>query len=593
MSEADELRGGLKDLEKEKEELDRRLRPNNLFGLLDCCHDSLSLPIQVQPKARLTTENEMDPARRLVPMRIIPWHDFPRCQEDIWKKIENASDFTTRPLFASKVIVEFMARNARNISIYSENSLEIFENNTVDTFLETILMEMRADENLRRDLCIKGQVDFDGQTTDDCLTTFVEGSQSIRAIKRLGKRRNIRSDQFHVQAHTGEQIVPVYAVEFKSPHKLTVPELVAGLHEIHPVREVIDKKGTAFKFHATRLVTAVITQIFSYMIDTGVSYGVIRTGEAFVFLHIPEDPTTVKYYLCVPNQDVQPEDKYRLHRTAVGQMLAFTLHAMTAGLPSQDWHDAAYKNLPTWKVEFMNVLRDIPELFRHYPPKQAYRPTWKLVQAVYNTRARGRKSEPPIQNTRSYCTMKCIRGVVTGESVDRKCPNASEHGKKHRITPREFTRRLHSQLEENRSEGFEQLHIRGRTGFIIKATLLSHGYTVVIKATTSDKDHYVQTEACTYFEPRVSYWYHGQLMAHMMILSWSGHRIQQIINEENSRFFYAEREKVLKILESHGVFHRDKAWRNMLWNEQAGRLVVIDLEDVKWLEYTRPFWVEI
>jgi hypothetical protein len=28
-----------------------------------------------------------------------------------------------------------------------------------------------------------------------------------------------------------ERQIPVYAVEFKAPHKLTVAELVAGLHE--------------------------------------------------------------------------------------------------------------------------------------------------------------------------------------------------------------------------------------------------------------------------------------------------------------------------------------------------------------------------
>jgi hypothetical protein len=34
--------------------------------------------------------------------------------------------------------------------------------------------------------------------------------------------------------------VPVYAVEFKAPHKVTIPELVAGLHEIDLARDVID-----------------------------------------------------------------------------------------------------------------------------------------------------------------------------------------------------------------------------------------------------------------------------------------------------------------------------------------------------------------
>lgn len=90
------------------------------------------------------------------------------------------------------------------------------------------------------------------------------------------------------------------------------------------------------------------------------------------------------------------------------------------------------------------------------------------------------------------------------------------------------------------------------------------------------------------FEPRVTYWYHGQLMAHMMILSWSGIRLQQVINDENSGFFCKEREKALAILRSHGAGHSDSEWRNMLWDELTGRLIVIDLEDMNWLKPRRP-----
>ena len=47
--------------------------------------------------------------------------------------------------------------------------------------------------------------------------------------------------------------------------------------------------------------------------------------------------------------------------------------------------------------------------------------------------------------------------------------------------PQEFTRRLHCQLARNLNHGFEQFHVCGRTGYLVKATLLSSGYTVVIK----------------------------------------------------------------------------------------------------------------
>lgn len=78
--------------------------------------------------------------------------------------------------------------------------------------------------------------------------------------------------------------------------------------------------------------------------------------------------------------------------------------------------------------------------------------------------------------------MKCIRGLVNQGHLDPECPNANEHGPgKYSIGARELIQRFHDLLLRDRTEGFEQLHICGRTGYLLKASLLSHGYTVVIK----------------------------------------------------------------------------------------------------------------
>ena len=138
----------------------------------------------------------------------------------------------------------------------------------------------------------------------------------------------------------------------------------------------------------------------------------------------------------------------------------------------------------------------------------------------------------------------------------------------------------------------------------MKTALLSHGYTVIIKAITAEKQHLIGAELENFrslrslqgqeipvclgaFTPRFSYWYHGELMAQMMILSWSGRRLQHVINNENSSFLYWERDNALAILRSHGVVHGDSEWRNMLWDDLGSRLIVIDLEDMKWLNRPR------
>jgi hypothetical protein len=95
--------------------------------------------------------------------------------------------------------------------------------------------------------------------------------------------------------------------------------------------------------------------------------------------------------------------------------------------------------------------------------------------------------------------MKCIQSLIKQGPLDTACPNVQAHGsKKRRLTPQQFTRRLCSQLSKDQENDFEPLHIRGQTGFLLKATLASHGYTVVIKATTGDLLCQLQREIKVY-----------------------------------------------------------------------------------------------
>jgi hypothetical protein len=691
-----EERQAREEAERRQGEAERHVQPNTLFTLLDRCHNYLSQAIRVETDATLTTQGDAtNPVNRLYPKRIVPWLDFPQLQEQVWRKLDRTAALTSRPLFPSDTQIDYVFANIQNRPIYSEASLRNFERDTVDNFVEMVIKALRDDEVFRHEFGIQGQVTFYDRMnlSETSLQNSLEqmNLQDVRTPQRFAntrpgrrrgrgrgamqgnnrdgttRRRNRRADQFCVHLMADERQIPIYAVEFKAPHKVTIPELVAGLHQINLARDVINQEGDTFEFHATYLVAAVVTQIFSYMIDIGVQYGYICTGEAFVFLYIPEDdPTVVQYFLCIPNQDVQADDELRLHRTAIGQVLAFTLQALAAKAPSQEWHDAAYDKLETWDVEYLDVLRKIPETLRKDPRASNYRPShWKLEPKTHNTRSRARckpdistpkhsstegsgsdeeSHSPSIaaaarsgssrgrgnnrqstkeseskragqnnkqtsrkdgQSTRPYCTIACIRGIVNREPLDQECPNWKLHGgQRHSIGPQEFTRRLHRQLTQNRNHGFEQLHVCGRTGYLVKATLLSHGYTVVIKATTMEKQHRLQAEANNYrhlrslqgnqipvclgtFTPQVLYWYHGELMAQMMILSWSGKRLQYIINDENSRFFHQERDKALTVLRSHGVIHGDSEWRNMLWDDLGARLFVIDLEEVKWLKCPR------
>ena len=75
---------------------------------------------------------------------------------------------------------------------------------------------------------------------------------------------------------------------------------------------------------------AVLTQLFSYMIEFGVKYGYVSTGEAFLFLQVPDDPTVAYYHLSQPNIDVdrQAMTPDQLLFTSVGQITIMCIRAM-------------------------------------------------------------------------------------------------------------------------------------------------------------------------------------------------------------------------------------------------------------------------
>ncbi len=176
-----------------------------------------------------------------------------------------------------------------------------------------------------------------------------------------------------------------------SSHKFPLAQIIAGLNgEIRQGDEIINKEGDDFEFLSKSLVAAVITQLFSYMIAKGVQHGYVFDGEAIIFLNIPnDDPSTACYHLSIPRLDFQEDDENRLHRTSVAQILAFVLGALAAEPPGQSWHDAA-AGLETWAVEYIDILKKIPETERKAPRFSPYNASrWKgFNRSPIKTRSR-------------------------------------------------------------------------------------------------------------------------------------------------------------------------------------------------------------
>ena len=65
------------------------------------------------------------------------------------------------------------------------------------------------------------------------------------------------------------------------------------------------------------------------MIENGLEYSYIATGEAFILLHIEENnPTTLHYLVTVPSDEIDDdESKFPYSQTAIAQVMSLCLMA--------------------------------------------------------------------------------------------------------------------------------------------------------------------------------------------------------------------------------------------------------------------------
>jgi tRNA A-37 threonylcarbamoyl transferase component Bud32 len=549
--------------QRKREESDRVAAfalPQNVTDFLEGCH---RLYRQINPVVDLssaTTGNTTDPVNRLFPPCITPWIDFEQLQRDEWDRLEGQVSFWNNKAYPSVTALEYIARTIDPVG--SEDDLRYLERLTMENMVKHIFDEVGKDERLRRALDIDGRITFENQASFRN-EEREELSKSMGKLKVSGDKpsraRNTRADQFCVLRSSSDGSArPVLAIEYKAPHKLNIKEIPIGLQgEIRPERDVIDKDDDSFAFRCKNLLAAVVTQLFSYMIDKEVQYGYICTGEAFIFGHIPDDPTSFHYSVNIPGTDYSPGDVDRLERTAVGQVFAFTLQALRARRPGQEWKQKA-KNLKQWKVEFLDVLQSIPVTERQSEAASIYKPSrWvpsarkkgpktrsqcevgrsrheaeedksssgdeqqdtpsksKFIQtrsrAARASRSRqlgnyggssgssSKKSTNLYIEERPYCTHQCLKGLYNGSAVDPWCPNASEHCGKH--LPRAlFLKLVRVQLAVDRGKDADccPLNLHGARGALLKIRLSSHGYVFVAKGVQACNLRYLRHEARVY-----------------------------------------------------------------------------------------------
>ncbi|EED22749.1 conserved hypothetical protein [Talaromyces stipitatus ATCC 10500] len=562
-----------------------RLQTQNttLPEFLTACHEHLFLGLAIQKDKKSSTKG--DPAnadRKLRPSRIQEWTDFPDEQMAIWEDLMDA-DFVTERHFTPLLALREAGKQIRKRMHGSELDIGHFLRETAESPVASIIEELYASPQIRRKFHLNGDVTFENHAntlTDESGIVTDMRSLSLatdrpRRSERLAARRSQessrsssrttrqttaqrrpprpRADQFCVYNRGPDKKEPAFAIENKAPHKFSLAHIKAGLQDMELDRIVRYQKDESPEDICRRVVAAVITQAAHYMYEGGYEYGCVSTGEAFIFLRVPyEDPSTVLYYLSVPKEDVGDTTDWagdvngdnRLHLTAVGQLLAFTLRALRTSPRDINWRNWAMSQLKMWEMVYDDLLEEIEE--KHIPaseykpplsrtkywrqspvktrstaarviscqpsqgsplsdheddtddpptpsrgPRDSHFPQRQTTTATVRNSSRSQHSASSKGKARKYCSQKCLSGLRGRGLLDKQCPNVIEHGVgRHRLNTKMLINLLDRQLsrdpDPNEELGCESLHVHGTRGALFKITLWSHGYTFVGKGVPID-----------------------------------------------------------------------------------------------------------
>ncbi|KAJ6436970.1 Protein phosphatase 1 regulatory subunit 3A [Purpureocillium lavendulum] len=497
--------------EQRAEASEQQTRPTTLDEYLDACHDLVFTKLQVEQNPGLVSKGSLtNPQSKWCPTELQPWPEFLQHQRRIFGLLLDAFPCDSDRLFESKNFLGTMGARIGKRSIADEKGLEFFLHNAVEDPVRNIVDQLVQSPIAKETFDLGGGIVFENHphALSDIAEEVVDKQTRPAPPSTPGHGENLKklqADQICVYRSDATQgsRTRAFICEYKPPNKLTVQHLHVGLQVRDIYKEVVNRKTiptsedpeARFKYHAEKLTASAITQTYHYMIEGGLEYSLLTTGEAIVFLKVDwREPGTLFYHMAVPSIEVAAQTMDARLCTAVAQYLAFTLLAIDGlGTRWQDERDRATKELNKWEVSFESTYQSIPEQDRSFfsdsslgyqpptygnvdrspvrrrknpprgqgpahagiPPRRDDRsessdeePNPRApgtpTPSQRNTRQGARRSERLAMRPRGggadnsnqrrpFCTQKCLLGLVRGHALDHSCPNISRHcqGKTH------------------------------------------------------------------------------------------------------------------------------------------------------------------
>ncbi|KAI8931109.1 hypothetical protein NX059_012119 [Plenodomus lindquistii] len=211
--------------------------------------------------------------------------------------------------------------------------------------------------------------------------------------------------------------------------------------------------------------------------------------------------------------------------------------------------------------------------------------------------------DTPSRRAPSPRQSSCVQPPASSSSSDRQSRHAGRGGQycTHScllglISLATFLELSRQQLSQDLDQNCKPIGIHGACGVPFLVRLEPHGYVVVAKACPIDFVCRLRWEAAVYdmlcpvqgtyvpvlldnVDLDVPYYYEGiAKLVHMMFLSYGGKRMDKQLASADKTFASQQVDKSVKAIRMLGILHRDLAPRNMLWDDRARRVMVIDFE---------------
>ena len=330
------------------EEQEERTRHTTFEEYICACHTLLSKPLRIQRDKSLSTQGSItSPKNKPCPTLLKPWTDFPVLQQQLFERIYEYIPRDTE-LFSSTQYLTELGQDLYNRPLASEKDLEAYQRLAVKRPITHIISYLQRIKEARHAFDLGEGIIFENHanTLSDSNEEVQQSLQDLRiSSKGLDSRSNPKprnADQICVYKEADGTRSLCIVVEYKPSHKLSVFNLRAGLLRadkgfLNIPEDVINRitiptdPEDKFVYHSEWLTAAALTQTYVYMVENGLEYSKVVTGEADIFLQLKEDePHILYYYLAEPNIEAEAQDEadILLCRTAVSQTLTFSLMAL-------------------------------------------------------------------------------------------------------------------------------------------------------------------------------------------------------------------------------------------------------------------------